>query len=287
MPIYAVFFVAVTCAVLYQAWEDRRNSLALLEEALRRFSIEGRPQGGQGDPRFGADGTAAGDLVEALSRMDVSTVPDSHLLAVLIAGATGREDALETAHHLLARTGGDLGRLTRPDVLQTRGVGPAARARLIASQELTRRRLARLEQGLADEKVLSPEQAARVIRRLSPDHSEALVVLALDRRRRPIGFRVVTIGTNGFTIVDPAQILREVLSFPRAAAFVMGHNHPSGNPSPSPQDIEVTRAVAQAAAHVRIPVLDHVVVTERSYTSLAQEGYIPSSGKHLGPLTNY
>jgi len=111
---------------------------------------------------------------------------------------------------------------------------------------------------------------------------EALVVLALDRRRRTVGRAVVTLGNDGFTVVDPKQIMRWALGRGRsgAAAIIMGHNHPSSDPMPSQADKEVTHRVAAAGRIMGVPVLDHLVMADTregrgTFVSLAERGELP------------
>lgn len=132
--------------------------------------------------------------------------------------------------------------------------------------------------------VTSPEQAAGVIYPLVAGLGvEALVVMALDKRRRVIDAAVVSLGSAGFTIVDPAVIYRWALLQGRSGAsgLIMAHNHPSGDPQPSSQDREVTRRVATVGRSLGIPLLDHLVVVDAGearlrYTSLAERGELPS-----------
>lgn len=106
---------------------------------------------------------------------------------------------------------------------------------------------------------------------------EALVCVALDRRRRVVDVAVLTVGSAGYTIVDPAQVYRWALTRKRPVnAVALAHNHPSGDPTPSPQDVDVTARVASAGRALGIPLLDHLVVTDDDHVSLAERGHCPS-----------
>lgn len=106
--------------------------------------------------------------------------------------------------------------------------------------------------------------------------TECLVAVALNRRRKVIQAEILTTGTDGFTIVCPKQIYRWALVQGRtgASAIILAHNHPSGDPSPSPQDIEVTRRVAGAGRILGLPLLDHLIITDDRWQSLAALGYV-------------
>lgn len=96
---------------------------------------------------------------------------------------------------------------------------------------------------------------------------ERLVVVALDRRNRPIATQTMTIGSAGHTVVCPRQIFRWALLQGRSGAsgVILGHNHPSGDPTPSAQDIDVTRRVRRAGEVLGVPLLDHIVVAGGTY----------------------
>lgn len=102
---------------------------------------------------------------------------------------------------------------------------------------------------------------------------EKLAVFAIDRRRRITAKAVVSVGNSHATIVDPAVILRWALTQEQPAATIaIAHNHPSGDPTPSSEDREVTRRLADACRIVGITLIDHIVVADLAWHSLAEEG---------------
>lgn len=126
--------------------------------------------------------------------------------------------------------------------------------------------------------VSTPEAAAAIVRPLlAGRETEALVAIALDRRRRVIETAMLTEGSDAFTVVCSRQILRWCLTRKRSCnGLILAHNHPSGDPAPSPQDREVTRRVAHAGRVVGIPLLDHIVIGDgTSFRSLAADGDLP------------
>ncbi len=108
--------------------------------------------------------------------------------------------------------------------------------------------------------------------------TEALAVAALDRRLRVIRAEILTTGNDGFCIVDPKQILRFALLSGRsgAHAIVVAHNHPSGDPTPSVQDQEVTKRLGAACRAVGIQLVDHIVIVDTGHASLAERGELPA-----------
>jgi DNA repair protein RadC len=102
---------------------------------------------------------------------------------------------------------------------------------------------------------------------------EELHALYLDRRNRPMAVRALTRGSDAFTIVDPRQVFRPAVRL-GALAVILAHNHPSGDPSPSPADLEVTRRVDRAGKVLGIRLLDHLVITAGAETSIAERGVL-------------
>ena len=128
--------------------------------------------------------------------------------------------------------------------------------------------------------VITPEQAVAVILpHLVGRENEALVVLALDSRRRVVDVAVLTVGCDGCTIVDPQQVYRWALTRARpSASIILGHNHPSGDTTPSAADRRATHKVAAAGRVLGIPLADHLVVTDTGeWASMAEMGLLSPS----------
>ena len=213
-------------------------------------------------------------VAEVFLSLDPREVSDVLLLGVLLAGATSNRSPMDVANDLLHRAGGDLMAVMRSDLHSgIRGLGAAGRARTLAARELMRRAEYRATARSTQQQILSPEQAVELLRTMALGDVEQLVAVYLDRRRRVIGTRVLTRGSDQFTVVDPKQIYRHAVEM-GASAVLMAHNHPSGDPTPSSMDKEVTRRVASAGRVIGIPLLDHVVIGGSRWTSLAEQGYI-------------
>jgi DNA repair protein RadC len=194
------------------------------------------------------------------------------LIALLLrTGARGR-DAVDVARSVLGRCGG-LDRLESApasEIAAVTGVGAAKAASLIAAFELGRRcACSRLPEGAA---LRSPDDVFRYfgarLRRLA---QERFIVVLLDGRHRVLGEEVVSQGTLTASLVHPREVFRPALRA-SAAALILVHNHPSGDPTPSAEDRSVTERLARAGELLGIRVLDHVVVAERGYVSLREEG---------------
>ena len=209
---------------------------------------------------------------ERLDAVGPEALSDVELTALLLRTGARGADALSVAALLLERHGGLLGlaRATRRELSAQAGVGPAKEATLRAAFELGRRLAAgRLAPGTA---LRGP---ADVFRHFHPTlrdapHERFLVVL-LDGRHRVLRHELVSQGTLTASLVHPREVFRPALR-ESAAALVLVHNHPSGDPAPSAEDRDVTARLVRAGDLLGIPVLDHVVVAERGYASLRETG---------------
>jgi DNA repair protein RadC len=181
---------------------------------------------------------------------------------------------LVVAAAVLARVGGlaGLGRSDPHELARLEGIGPARAVRIHAALTLGARAV-RQRRG----EVLGNAEAA--FRLLGPSFRglgvEELHAAYLDRRGRLLAARMLTRGSDGFTVVDARQIFRPAVQV-GASALVLAHNHPSGDPTPSAQDREVTRRIAAAGRALGVQLLDHLVVAGESWTSLASAGDLPA-----------
>ena len=193
-------------------------------------------------------------------------------LVELLAAVVGGPQQIEIAHALLAKFGDSI-ELTRTSTRQLeaiRGLGPQRAAALKAAQELGRRML------LATPKdrfvVRSPADVAQLLMaELSHLEQENFRVLHLDTRNRLIGSETVYIGTLNASHIRVSEVFREATRL-NCAAIIVAHNHPSGNPTPSPEDVEVTRQLVAAGNLLDIELLDHLIVGRQRFVSLRERG---------------
>lgn len=118
-----------------------------------------------------------------------------------------------------------------------------------------------------------PGDVAILLEFLSHEKREHFVAVLLDSKNQVQKTATIHIGTVNMSIVGPREVFREAIR-EGASSLIVAHNHPSGDPTPSPEDIEVTRRLVEVGALLDIPVLDHVIIGERRWTSLANEGYV-------------
>lgn len=211
---------------------------------------------------------------EKLLRHGAAALGDNELVALVLSSGTRKSGALDLANQLLRRTGGlhGLARSNADDLARFEGVGPARAARVVAAIELGRRRLA--ERPGARVQLRSPKEAATY---LLPAYGARAVeqfgVVLLDSKHRVMRTAVIATGTLNTTIVHPRDVFR-VAVLGAAASVVAFHNHPSGDPTPSADDVELTRRLRAAGTLLGVELVDHIVLGEVEYCSFKEMGHL-------------
>jgi DNA repair protein RadC len=212
---------------------------------------------------------------EKLERLGVSALGDNELIALVLGSGSRDVDALALANQLLAYATGlhGLGRLTPDELRRVAGIGRARSAQLLAAVELGRRTVTR---GVVDRPRLSqPSQLADL---LLPQYGSLPVehfgVVLLDTKCRLIRIKIISVGSIDTSVVHPREVFREATSA-SAATVVLFHNHPSGDPTPSRDDIELTNRMLQAGWIMGIEVVDHLILADQRYYSFSLSGGVP------------
>jgi DNA repair protein RadC len=209
---------------------------------------------------------------ERLLREGGGALADAELLAVLLRTGCAGASALDLGRELLTAAGGLAGLATLdPGALRRRGLGAAKAAGLLAAVELSRR-LARAE--LPDRLPLAhPEAVARyLLLRYAERDQEVMGALFLDVRNRLLGEAELFRGTLARAAVEPRAILKQAL-LRSAAGVLLFHTHPSGDPSPSAEDLAFTRRLAEAGELLGVRLLDHLVLgSGHRWVSLSRRG---------------
>ncbi len=214
---------------------------------------------------------------ERLFRLGPDALSDGELVALILRTGHAGSSAHEAARRLLARSGGLLGvgAMELHELVEARGIGLAKGASVIAALEIGRRVAA-----LRRPEAPALRDPADVYRRLHPRlrHApeERFLALLLDGRHRILREVLVSKGTLTASLVHPREVFRSAIRS-GAAGIILAHNHPSGDPAPSAEDRDVTLRLARAGELLGVPVIDHVVVAERGYTSFREEGWLPPS----------
>lgn len=214
---------------------------------------------------------------EKLMELGPYKLTDTELLAILIRVGTGRSSALDVARELLHRSGG-LGRLVQMDYheildLKIRGIGCAKAVTIAAALQLARR--LQSEQSRPKDRILrTSEDVARIYGpQLRDLKREVFWVLLLASNNKLIKESVISEGVLNASVVTPREVFREAI-VNMAAAVILIHNHPSGNPEPSREDIQLTHQMTAAGKAMNVPVLDHLIIAGEGYTSFADRGLL-------------
>lgn len=207
---------------------------------------------------------------ERLLELGPQSLTDTELVAVLIGSGTRGRSAISVARDLLRDGLTDLARREWNGERSISGVGQAKGARLAAAFELGRRISSRIEPW--SDPVRQPESLAKaLIARHSHHVQERLGAVYLDSKNRVIRERVIYVGTLNATTVSTRDIFRFAI-MDHAASIVIFHNHPSGDPAPSAEDLVFTQRVVEAGKLMGVTVLDHLILGNNRYVSLRQRG---------------
>ncbi|MBX3059345.1 MAG: DNA repair protein RadC [Anaerolineae bacterium] len=203
-----------------------------------------------------------------LNHIGSRAMSTNELLALLL----GTPDAPGLADDLLRHFGNlhELARASKNKLTRIHGIGEAQAARLLAAIELGQR----LQAPAPDEKmrITTPVDAANLLMTTMRFlEQEEFCVVLLNTRNQVMAVKTLYTGSLNSSVIRVAEVFRHAIEAP-AAAIIIAHNHPSGDPSPSPEDIRVTRQIVQVGKQLDIEVLDHVIVGDGRYVSLKERG---------------
>jgi DNA repair protein RadC len=220
---------------------------------------------------------------ERLNRLGAGSLSEAELLAVLLGCGARGLTAVDLGRRLLQRCQGleRLGKVSAAELAAIPGVGLAKAARIVAACELGRRRE---RPGPAAQPVIrTVQEAAKLVSaRLRDLEREAFCLLLLDNRHRVLAEPLVSLGSLEQAQVHPREVFRAALSQPTAAVIV-AHNHPSGDPTPSEADVALTRRLAAGAELLGLRLLDHIIIGEGVFVSLAEKGQLQTSSSFHRP----
>ena len=209
---------------------------------------------------------------EKLERLGAAGLGDNELLAVVLGSGSRHTDVLALANRLIEHAGGLHG-LTRAGVHDLRrvpSVGRARAAQVLAAVELGRRTL--LRAAAERPRLVAPRQVATY---LLPQYGagpvEQFGILMLDTKQRVIRIKIIAVGSLDTTFVHPREVFREAAAA-SAKSIVLFHNHPSGDPTPSSDDLVLTTRMVNAGEIMGIDVIDHVILADQRYVSLLESG---------------
>lgn len=219
---------------------------------------------------------ASGDRPrEKLIQKGKLALSDAELLAILLGTGTQKESAVDLSKKILSSTQNNLnilGKLSLKQLTTFKGIGEAKAITIIAAMELGRRR--RSEEAVEKVKITSSNSVYELLQPLigELDHEEFWIIYLNNSNKIIEQFQISKGGITG-TLVDVRITLRKALEV-GAVSLILAHNHPSGNFNPSEADKQLTRKLKIAAESLDIKILDHLIVTEKSYFSFADEGLL-------------
>ena len=208
---------------------------------------------------------------EKLVRLGAAGLGDNELIAAILGYGRRGSDALELAAAILDRSGGPGGlpRIGIDDLRQLHGVGVARAAQILAAVELGRRTLSA---PAARQRFRRPRDvAAWLLPQYGGKPVEQFGVVLLDARRGLLSARIVSTGSADASSADAREVFRDAI-VARAAAVVLFHNHPTGDPTPSRDDLLLTQRMLRAGDIMGIEVIDHLILADQRYYSLAEAG---------------
>jgi len=212
---------------------------------------------------------------ERMQKHGAEALSTAELIAVLIRSGSQGESVLLTAQKLLSHFGNlqNVARASIEELGGIKGIGIAKATQIKAAFELGRR-LEDPDYYTSENPVQSPEQAYKSVQaKLKGKKKEHFYILCLDTRNRVCTKKQVSVGNLDSSIVHPREVFKDAVSS-LAASVIFVHNHPSGELEPSSEDISLTKRLVEAGELLGIPVLDHIIVSDRGYTSLKSRNLI-------------
>jgi DNA repair protein RadC len=209
---------------------------------------------------------------ERLIRAGATALSSTELLAIIIRVGVGGQSALSVAQNMLARFGGlgGLARASISELMTEHGVGEAKSVQLKAAFELGRR--LQLITPHERPQVRSPADAAQLLMsEMALLEQEHLRLILLDTKNYVLSIPTVYVGSLNTSLVRVGELFRYALK-ENCAALIVVHNHPSGDPTPSPEDVTVTQKIIRGGQLLDIEVLDHLIIGQGRFVSLKERG---------------
>ena len=211
---------------------------------------------------------------ERFLSVGAKALSNAELLAIILRNGTPKESALHLAQRVLSAEGGlqALNHLTIEELTKIKGIGPNKAIVVLAAAELGKRISQAHLVKLA--KISSPEECVSfLLPQMKHLQQEHFIVIFLDTKNNIIGQKTIFIGSLNRAVVHPREVFCEAIKR-SSASIICAHNHPSGDPSPSEQDITLTHRLSEAGSVIGISLLDHLIIGSENFISLKGRGYI-------------
>ncbi|MBL4935223.1 DNA repair protein RadC [Clostridium sp. YIM B02515] len=211
---------------------------------------------------------------EKLLKYGAETLSNGELIAIILRTGSSSEDILNLSNRVLKETGGLNGLLASDahEFLSLKGIGAAKAAQLMSLAEISKR--FRTFRSGEEYKITQPKDAAELLmedmRYLKQEH---LKVIMLNTKNIVITVKSVSVGSLNSSIVHPREVFCEAIK-KSSASIIISHNHPSGDPSPSSEDISLTQRIKESGKLLGIELLDHIIIGNGNYVSLKEKGII-------------
>ncbi len=211
---------------------------------------------------------------ERLMRAGAESLSTAELVAIILGSGSKEKSVLELAHELIARFGGvrQLADATLSELMEIKGMGCVKALQLKAALNLGMRVSKQVAQ--SKYQIDHPLHAYNLLKdELQFEKRERFIVILQDVKGRVICHEMVSVGTLSQTLVHPREVFYPAIRH-KASSVIVAHNHPSGDPTPSPQDVALTQTLVEAGRLISIPLQDHLIIGDNRYISLRQLGYI-------------
>lgn len=213
---------------------------------------------------------------EKLLSKGAQALSEAELLAILLRTGTKNDSVLRVAERLLKKHEAiglaAFSQISPQEVSKIKGIGPAKAVTIVAAIELGKRLhgLPAMERPI----IRAPKDAADLVMpQLRYESREHFLIMVLSTKNHVLDMPIISIGSLNTSVVDARLVFRKVISYD-AAAVILVHNHPSGDPTPSSEDIMLTQKLISAGKLLDVAVLDHIIIGDNKYVSLKEQGII-------------
>ena len=211
---------------------------------------------------------------ERLQKLGPEALSSQELLALVIGRGIPKKSVMTIAQELMARFGNvkAISQATLEELSQIKGIGPAKAAQIKACFELAKRENLEADEESFD--IKNPEAVFKLMSSSIKDKAkEHFKLILLNSRNKKIGLSTISIGTLTTSLVHPREVFKDAITH-SAASVILAHNHPSGDPEPSEDDLKITRKLVESGKILGVEVIDHIIIGKTNFYSFREKGLI-------------
>jgi DNA repair protein RadC len=211
---------------------------------------------------------------ERLQKLGPDALSSQELLALVIGRGIPKKSVITIAQELMARFGNvkAISQATLEELSQIKGIGPAKAAQIKACFELAKRENLEADEESFD--IKNPEAVFKLMSSSIKDKAkEHFKLILLNSRNKKIGLSTISIGTLTTSLVHPREVFKDAITH-SAASVILAHNHPSGDPEPSEDDLKITRKLVESGKILGVEVIDHIIIGKTNFYSFREKGLI-------------